>query len=115
MRNTIHLGNWQIENFDMDEWEQDITCTPLSEGEQTDFGVRTFPVVFIPKNATIKDLTEILYWPKAYSDIEVVEDGIVVELRMKPEHMKEVITILDSIGGYTLRRKQENGENKKSR
>jgi len=47
-----------------------------------------------------------LYWAKAYSKVEVVEDGIVVELRIKPEHMKEVIFILKYLNGYTLRRKQ---------
>ena len=111
----IGLNAWRTDCFDMDECERDLSNTPLVYGEEGEFHRRLFPMVFIPHDAIIRDLTEILYWPKAYSDVEVVEDGIVVELRMKPEHMKEVITILDSIGGYTLRRKQENGANKKSR
>jgi len=107
----IPLGMWRINDFDEDDWERDTSNTPLSDGEPGEFGMRVFPIVFVPLDAHVGGLIDVLYWAKAYSPIEVVEDGIVVELRMKPEHMKEVITILDSIGGYTLRRKQTDEEN----
>ena len=111
----IGLNMWRTNGFDIDEWERDPSNTPLSDGEPGEFGMRLFPVVFIPNSATVSGFAEVLYFPKAYSDIKVIDAGIVVELRVKLEHMKEIIRVLESIGGYTLRRKQENGANKKSR
>jgi len=102
----LGLNEWRTGNFDMDEWERDTTNTPLVYAEEGEFHKRLFPIVYVPHAATIKDLVDMLYWAKAYSKVEVVEDGIVVELRIKPEHMKEVIFILKYLNGYTLRRKQ---------
>ena len=102
----LGLNMWRTNGFDMDGWERNPTNTPLVYGEEGEFHRRLFPIVFVPDSATVSELTKIIYWSKAHSPIEIVDDGVVVELRMKPEHMKEVITLLDSVDGYSLRRKQ---------
>ena len=65
------------------------------------FGSRRFPVLYFPNTATVGQMMEALYWPKAYEtpDVSYDGDGITVKCRVKPEHVKRLIEYTLKAGG----------------
>ena len=65
------------------------------------FGSRRFPVVYFPNTATVGQMMEALYWPKAHEapDVSYDGDGITVKCRVKPEYVKHLIKDTLKAGG----------------
>lgn len=65
------------------------------------FGSRRFLVVYFPNTATVGQMMEALYWPKAYEAPDVSHDGegITVKCRIKPEYVRHLIEDTLKAGG----------------
>ncbi len=65
------------------------------------FGSRRFPVLYFPNTATVGQMMEALYWPKAHEapDVSCDGDGITVKCRVKPEYVTHLIEDTLKAGG----------------